>query len=205
MDMATPRAIVFALVTSGLLACSEAAGPGDTGSSGTTGTTGTTTGTSTGVAETGTMTPTTSGTTGDSPAAAECEMAGGVCIGKGGCAMAGASVAATSPGGCSFDDGPGECCVPPAAKPKPKTCADAGGLCAPIGGCLDAGGYFTSIDKGCEFSGTLACCVPHERCGEQTIECCTDTASYGPACDNGKFVCMTGKPMPRGMCLPDDD
>lgn len=202
--MASTRAIAFVLVTSGLLACPGPSGPNDTESSGTTGGTGSTgstgTGSSTGT-DTDTPTPTSGSSTGDGPAAAECEMAGGICIAQGSCAEAGGSVAATSPGGCEFADGPAECCVPPAAKPDPKDCANAGGLCAPIGGCLDAGGYFTSIDKGCEFSGNFACCVPHDRCGEQTIDCCTDTASFNPACDNGVFVCMTGDPMPKGTCM----
>lgn len=201
MTAASPLAIACMLVTAGLLACSEPAGPGDTASSGSSSTTGAT-GTSTGTTGTGTMTPTTTGaTTGDSPAAAECADAGGICIGKGGCAMGGGSLAAASPGGCAFDDGPAECCVPPAGKPRPRECSDAGGLCAPIGGCLDAGGYFTSVTTGCEFSGTFACCVPHDRCGEQTIDCCTDTAVFGPACDAGEFVCMTGEAKPRGTCM----
>ena len=197
MNVASPLAIVCTLLTSGLLACSEPAGPGDSESSGSsTGTTGTT-----GTTDVGTTTPTTGADTGDVPTAAECAVAGGICIGKGGCAKGGGSIAAASPGGCAFDDGPAECCVPPAAKPKPENCRDAGGLCAPIGGCLDAGGYFTSVTTGCEFSGTFACCVPHERCGEQTIDCCTDMASFSPSCDGGKFVCRTGEPTPRGTCM----
>jgi len=202
--MASTRAVVFALVISGLLACPEPSGPDDPGTGGTTGTPGTTaqgststTGTTDGEA----TTPTTGASTGDSPAAAECGMAGGICIAQGGCGMAGGSITTTSPGGCAFADGPAECCVPPSPKPAPMNCADAGGLCAPIGGCLDAGGYFTSIDTGCEFSGNFACCVPRDRCGEQTIDCCTDTASFDPSCDNGKFVCMTGTPMPKGTCM----
>lgn len=193
MNVASPLAIVCTLLTSGLLACSEPAGPDDSDSSGSsTGTTGTTT----------TTTPTTGADTGNAPPAAECAVAGGICIEKGGCVKGGGSIAAASPGGCAFDDGPAECCVPPAAKPKPETCRDAGGLCAPIGGCLDAGGYFTSVTTGCEFSSTFACCVPHDRCGEQTIECCTDRAAFNPSCDNGAFVCMTGEPVPNGTCMP---
>ncbi len=47
----------------------------------------------------------------------------------------------------------------------------------------------------------FACCVPHDRCGEQTIDCCTDMASFSPSCDSGKFVCRTGEPTPRGTCM----
>lgn len=128
-------------------------------------------------------------------------MQGGICMGAGTCAPAGGTVAPSSPGGCFFDDGPAECCVPPAPLPDAMTCAEAGGLCAPIGGCLDAGGYLTSIDAGCEFQGNFACCVPHDRCGEQTIECCDGPTVFNPTCDAGVFVCPAGVPMPIGTCL----
>lgn len=204
MIVSSTRVIAFVCVLSGLLACPGSSGPDDTETQGTTGTTGTAgTGSSSGTTGSETTTPTTGGSTGGGPAGAECGMAGGICIGQGGCADAGGSIAANSPGGCEFADGPAECCIPPAAKPGAKNCADAGGLCAPIGGCLDAGGYFTSIDKGCDFSGNFACCVPHERCGEQTLDCCTDTAVYSPACNEGEFQCMTGDPVPRGTCMPE--
>lgn len=203
MTVTSNLAIVGVLVMSGLLAC-QPSEPNDTETNGATGMTGTTGAgsTSTGTTASETTTPTTGASTGESFAAAECEAAGGICMGAGGCVMAGGSIAQTSPGGCEFADGPAECCIPPAAKPKPMTCVDAGGLCAPIGGCLDAGGYFTSIDTGCEFSGNFACCVPHDRCGEQTVECCTDRAAFNPSCDDGAFVCMTGEPVPNGTCMP---
>ena len=142
------------------------------------------------------------GTSGEPPPpAAACGMDGGICVGAGTCAPAGGTVAPSSPGGCFFDDGPAECCVPPAPKPGAMTCADAGGLCAPIGGCLDAGGYMTSIDAGCDFQGVFACCVPHDRCGDQTIECCDGQAVFNPMCDEGMFVCPAGAPQPIGTCL----
>jgi len=203
MNVASTPAMVLALVASGLLACTEPDAPKDTEAIGSTGSTGASTGLatdSTGKTASEPPTSTTGASTGDAPPAFECGQAGGVCIAKGGCAEGGGEVAAASPGGCDFDEGPGECCVPKASKPNPKTCEDAGGLCAPIGGCLDAGGYFTSFDKGCEFSGTFACCVPHERCGEQTIDCCTDGATFNPSCDSGEFVCLTGEAKPKDSC-----
>lgn len=146
-------------------------------------------------------TATAGGTTEGPPPAAACGMDGGICVGAGTCAPAGGTVAPSSPGGCFFDDGPAECCIPPGPKPGAMTCADAGGLCAPIGGCLDAGGYLTSIDAGCDFQGVFACCVPRDRCGEQTIECCDGLAVYNPNCDDGMFVCPAGTPKPIGTCL----
>lgn len=134
------------------------------------------------------------------PKALECQKAGGICVAQGECAIAGGSVAATSPGGCFFNDGPAECCVPTAPKMNPTTCAEAGGLCAPIGGCLDAGGYFTSTTAGCDMGGSFTCCVPNAQCGEQTIECCEPMTVYNPNCDEGMFVCPLGMPVPKGTC-----
>lgn len=155
----------------------------------------------TGVSSTTSDTTTAGGTTEGPPSAAACGMDSGICVGAGECAPANGTVAPSSPGGCFFDDGPAECCVPPAPKPDAMTCADAGGLCAPIGGCLDAGGYLTTIDAGCDFQGLFACCVPHDRCGDQTFECCDGQAVFNPSCDNGMFVCSVGTPTPIGTCL----
>lgn len=169
-------------------------------STGPTASTGATTAVETSSTGTGTTSTSTSTTDGPPPAAA-CGMEGGICIAAGSCAPAGGTVAPSSPGGCFFDDGPAECCVPPGPVPDAMTCAEAGGLCAPIGGCLDAGGYLTSIDGGCEFQGVFACCVPHDRCGDQTIECCDGPTVFNPTCDAGVFVCPAGVPMPIGTCL----
>jgi hypothetical protein len=147
----------------------------------------------------------TSGTTdttgGDPPPAAVCQGVGGICVPQGACAAASGAVPPESPGGCFFDDGTAECCVPPAAKDNPTTCAEAGGLCAPIGGCFDAGGALTTIDGGCDMGASYACCVPHSACGDATIECCDGAAAFRPACDLGEFVCTVGDAVPVGTCL----
>lgn len=137
---------------------------------------------------------------GGGPSALACQMAGGICLPQGACAPAGGTVAAGSPAGCFFDDGAAECCVPTDPKMNPTTCAEAGGLCAPIGGCLDAGGYFTSTTTGCDMGASYTCCVPHKQCGDQTIDCCEPQTVYNPSCDNGKFVCQVGMPVPKGTC-----
>ena len=49
--------------------------------------------------------------------------------------------------------------------------------------------------------GLFACCVPHDRCGDQTFECCDGQAVFNPSCDNGMFVCSVGTPTPIGTCL----
>ena len=141
------------------------------------------------------------GGAGGGPSALACQMAGGICLPQGACATANGTVAAMSPAGCAFDDGPAECCVPPAPKMNPATCAEAGGLCAPIGGCLDAGGYFTSTNAGCAMGASFTCCVPHGQCGDQTIECCEPQTVYNPSCDKGMFVCQFGMPVPKGTCM----
>ena len=124
--------------------------------------------------------------------AAECGNAGGVCLSKGTCATTGGKVTA-DPGGCHFDDGPAECCVPPLPNPGGKTCADLGGICTPIGGCLSADGHFAAEDS-CTDPGQ-ACCVPFAACGPETIKCCEGGTTFRPACDqNGKVVCVVGQP-----------
>lgn len=141
----------------------------------------------------------TSGTTGEPLGA--CAADGGICMGANTCVAEGGTIAPSSPGECHFDDIDAECCIPPPAKPDPATCTEAGGLCAPIGGCLQTGGYFTTNDAGCEFMGNFACCVPHDACGELTIECCDGQAAYNPACNEGVFACEVGEPVPVGTCL----
>jgi hypothetical protein len=123
--------------------------------------------------------------------AAACGKAGGVCVSAGSCAEAGGKVT-SDPGGCHFDDGPAECCVPPAPNPDGKQCADLGGICTPIGGCLSAGGQFTPQDPCTDPE--QACCVASASCGTATIKCCEGGTTFRPACDNGKFVCVVGQP-----------
>jgi len=123
--------------------------------------------------------------------AAECGKAGGLCVAMGSCAQSGGKVTA-DPGGCHFDDGPAECCVPPAPNPDGQTCADLGGICAPIGGCLSSGGQFTAQNP-CAVP-EQACCVSAAACGAETIKCCEGGTTFRPACDNGKFVCVVGQP-----------
>lgn len=123
--------------------------------------------------------------------AAECGKAGGLCVSQGTCAQSGGKVTA-DPGGCHFDDGPAECCVPPAPNPDGKTCADLGGICAPIGGCLSAGGHFTPQNPCAEPEQN--CCVASATCGPESIKCCEGGTTFRPACDGGKFVCVVGQP-----------
>jgi hypothetical protein len=144
----------------------------------------------------------TSGQGGAAPfEAAECAMAGGVCVPAGRCAPEGGAVAPVGVGGCQFDDGPAECCVPPAPQPSGTSCRDFGGVCAPIGGCLAAGGYFTPEEGDCGPNPSSSCCVAHSRCADQTpIDCCQDGATFRPACDDGRLVCVVGEPRPVGAC-----
>ena len=123
--------------------------------------------------------------------AADCAKAGGVCVAMGACTQSGGKVT-PDPGGCHFDDGPAECCVPPAPNPDGSTCADLGGICAPIGGCLGAGGQLTAQNS-CA-APEQACCVPAATCGTATIKCCEGGTTFRPACDRGKFVCVAGQP-----------
>lgn len=192
---------ILTLSALALLACSS--DPQNQGGGGTTTTSSTGTTSHTGSGGTGTTTSsshTGGGGTGGALPAAVCEAAGGICMAGGSCASAGGTVPASSPGGCAFDDGPAECCVPPAPKPSPTTCAEAGGLCAPLGGCFDAGGALTSTTAGCDLPPPFTCCLPHSICGDATIECCTDTTIYRPSCDGGKFVCTLGTAVPAGTC-----
>ena len=217
--MQTPSSLAWAflLSASAVVACSSSSQNAAGGSGGTATTSSATTGTSTssatgtgaagGTSSSSTTTTTGTGGTGGTGGsggqftAEACEKAGGVCVSQGTCAQFGGQVPSSSPDGCHFDDGAAECCVPPSAKPSPTDCVEAGGLCSPVGGCLDAGGYITSNNGGCVSTTELVCCVPHKACGDQTIECCTDSTIFNPSCDNGMFVCQEGSPVPKGTCM----
>jgi hypothetical protein len=131
-----------------------------------------------------------------------CLLSGGLCLPSGACTAAVGTVAAL--GGCSFSDGPAECCVPLAPKAEPRvTCGDHGGVCAPIGGCLQAGGWMTPPSTGtaCNMGPSYTCCVPHAQCGEPTMDCCSGTAVFRQACADGTLLCSVGDPVPLGTCL----
>ncbi|WP_235880455.1 hypothetical protein [Polyangium aurulentum] len=141
------------------------------------------------------------GGSGSAGGASECQQAGGICVSRCSCARDNGTVAASSPAGCDVDGVPAECCVPPLPQQNPTTCAEAGGLCTGIGGCLAAGGHYTSTDAGCDDRPGIVCCVPHDRCGEETIECCMGSWVAYPTCDNGMLICpMGGTPVPKGTC-----
>jgi hypothetical protein len=134
-----------------------------------------------------------------------CEAAGGLCLGgpASTCTDRGGSVAPSGDAGCVFDDGPGVCCVPPAAQASGDTCASHGGVCAPIAGCNFTQGNFappSCFDQG--GPGTV-CCVPQSVCGPETEACCNDMTTYRPMCDRGAFTC-DGLPdttlKPRAQC-----
>lgn len=128
-------------------------------------------------------------------------MAGGVCVAQGECAAAAGTIVLPGTSGCHFDDGPADCCVPQDPKPGAATCPENGGVCTMVTGCLQAGGYYTSTDADCVQAAGVVCCVPHDRCGDQVIDCCTDMTVFLPNCDNGMFVCEFGEPKPKGTCM----
>jgi hypothetical protein len=122
-------------------------------------------------------------------------MGAGECVPYGG-----TTILPSTSGGCPSDPAPEDCCLPPSPEPNPTDCATSGGLCAPVGGCLDAGGYFTSKNGGCMTDPGIVCCVPHTRCGDRTIDCCSPPTVFSPNCENGTFVCIYGTPAPYGTC-----
>jgi hypothetical protein len=103
-------------------------------------------------------------------------------------------------GGCHFDDGPAECCVPKSPSPAPADCVGAGGVCTSVGGCLDATGYQTTPKTGCPVDASTVCCVPHSYCGDETVDCCSGQTVFSPSCVGGKFVCEAGQMKPKGTC-----
>lgn len=131
----------------------------------------------------------------------ECEALQGLCVGQSGeCTNGGGTVATAGAAGCVFSDGPGVCCVPPAAQATGSDCRSHGGVCAPIAGCNFAHGNFAPPSCG-SYPGVI-CCVPQSICGEEKLACCTDQTTFRPACDRGTFVCtIAGTTLkPRDQC-----
>ena len=118
----------------------------------------------------------------------DCKEAGGVCLGSGQCEGAGGDHLAQQDLSCVFDDGPGECCMPPAPAESGDTCNDQGGVCAPIGGCNQVDGAFALSSDSCG-SPSFICCLPESICGEEDMLCCGESASYRPVCDRGEWTC----------------
>jgi len=136
------------------------------------------------------------------PPANACEALGGLCLGQGSaCTNGGGTVSAAGAVGCVFSDGPGVCCLPPAAQAAGTDCRSHGGLCAPIAGCNFTHGNFAP--PSCTGMGVgVVCCVPQKICGEETVACCNDTTTFRPACDRGTFRCtIAGTTLkPRAQC-----
>jgi hypothetical protein len=132
--------------------------------------------------------------------AVDCPAQGGICVLAGECNSLGGTVPEGASGGCHFDDGDAECCIPPEPQPSGTSCTEVGGVCTSIGGCLQSGGYSTPPEISCEGGVGITCCVAGDRCGEVDIECCADGTTFRPACDAGEFVCVAGEPHPLGSC-----
>ena len=126
-------------------------------------------------------------TTGDVPDAPGCKAAGGVCVGAGTCE--GGTLAHDYDSECAFDDGAGECCVPPAPASSGETCADLGGVCAPIAGCGMVNGWGDSTDDCGDWVGET-CCVPQAVCGDIDATCCGDGWASTPGCFHGELACQ---------------
>ncbi len=130
------------------------------------------------------------------PGSPGCAAAGGICVGSRD--QCSGTIAAEHNGECTFDDGDGFCCVPPAANASGDTCAAQGGTCAPIGGCGKVDGW-TAESSDCEDVNNI-CCVPEATCdGQESLACCYYDAStgapmtqYEPLCDRGTVTCFEG-------------
>jgi hypothetical protein len=133
-----------------------------------------------------------------------CGANGGVCIAAGTCTKAGGSSLGTLD--CSFSDGAGVCCVPPAPAvgDAGDSCNDLGGICTTIGGCTQAGGYFTgvTVSPACTGAPEFACCLPNDLCGPIPADenCCASTWSDTFECDHGKLACPAGTTLTDGPC-----
>ena len=124
------------------------------------------------------------------PPSNACAAEGGICVSNAtACSSGGGTRAAAGDSGCVFDDGPGACCVPPAAEATGDTCRSRGGLCAPIGGCNFVEGSFAPPASDCGSVPVIICCLPETVCGKETEVCCGDTVAFRPTCDRGTFTC----------------
>ena len=119
--------------------------------------------------------------------APQCRESGGVCVAEGKC---NGTVVSEHKAECTFDDGSGDCCVPPSASKIGDTCAEHGGVCAPIAGCDFTNGWF-SPSSDCQTSFIEICCVPYQSCGgyEQYSCCIQGETSFRPVCDRGHVNC----------------
>ena len=126
------------------------------------------------------------------PQAPECANAGGICVASGNCST-GTHLEALD-GDCAFDDGPGNCCVPPEPAATGDSCADMGGVCSPIAGCGMVDGWFANATD-CTGVNNI-CCVTEDSCpGQEDITCCSrdergvPTTQFDAACDRGTLEC----------------
>jgi hypothetical protein len=127
--------------------------------------------------------------------AAACAGAGGVCVQAGTCGPLGGELGADAVGGCNFDGAEAECCIAPEPEADDApTCTGRGGVCTSVGACLQAGGHSAPPEVACEGGPGATCCLPYDRCGEVTIECCSEGATFRPACEGGELVCAFGEP-----------
>ena len=128
-----------------------------------------------------------------------CRDAGGICVASGGC---GGEVLAEHDAECGFDDGPGQCCKPPAASASGSGCADLGGTCAPIAGCNFVNGWFAPGDD-CGPAAPIICCVPFDTCeGYGLYTCCQPgMTAFRASCERGEVICEV--PETELMCVED--
>jgi hypothetical protein len=134
-----------------------------------------------------------------------CEAIGGLCIGGNpdACISGGGKLAQAGDSGCVFDDGPGLCCIPPAAEASGDTCQSHGGICAPIAGCNFTHGNFAPPSCWQQGGPGTVCCVPQRICGPETNYCCNDMTTFRPMCDRGEFTCSAfpdTEYRPRDQC-----
>lgn len=126
------------------------------------------------------------------PSFAACAAAGGICVGQGECTGTHLSDQDTD---CAFDDGPGDCCAPPAAAASGDTCTEMGGVCAPVGGCYGSDGWSTESSDCSDVN--RVCCVPEDSCeGQDVLTCCyvdpesgVPMTQYRAHCNRGEVEC----------------
>ena len=141
------------------------------------------------------------------PSATGCAAEGGVCTAGGTCVSGGGTRLTAHDAECAFDDGPGECCLPPEAAATGDSCNDLGGVCAPIAGCGMVDGWFAGTAENMNDCGfPQVCCVPEDTCeGQETEICCYEEngvpmTQYVPTCDRGDRVCLPGTEL---VCMDD--